>query len=48
MVGVFGETTGYYALQYMLNQMQEDPVGRQILKYFCAHAMHTFLMHNDY
>lgn len=32
MVAVFGETTGYYALQHMMNQMAQDPTGRRILK----------------
>ena len=33
MVAVFGETTGYYALQCMMNRMSQDPTGRKILKY---------------
>ena len=32
MVAVFGETTGYYALQYMMERMSQDPMGRKILK----------------
>lgn len=32
MVAVFGEITGYYALQNMMNRMTQDPTGRRILK----------------
>lgn len=32
MVAVFGETTGYYALQNILNRMTQDPTGRRMLK----------------
>jgi ubiquinone biosynthesis protein COQ4 len=32
MVAVFGETTGYFALKEMYQNMIRDPEGRQILE----------------
>jgi len=33
MLAAFGEASGHTALSWMKTQMDEDPVGRQILLY---------------